>query len=156
MTFYFFDTSAYVKALACEPGERRVRELINGAAADPPRCRVVVCDFVLPETVSALQQRRDRKDITRKQYEQAAAEVERHATGEDSPFVVIEGSGVMVDSMEIVRRHQLRPGDALHLAAALAARAAIPAGHDFCFVTADEKQENAARAEGFAVLVPAA
>jgi hypothetical protein len=52
--------------------------------------------------------------------------------------------------------HGLRTYDALHLASALAARAATPAGVPFVFVCSDADLAAAARAENLEVFVPEA
>ncbi|HEV2121331.1 MAG TPA: hypothetical protein VGW38_00960, partial [Chloroflexota bacterium] len=57
MIYYFLDTSAFVKIYAYEPGERQVRAVLSAAVAPTPAARIVVCDLVIPEAMSALQQR---------------------------------------------------------------------------------------------------
>lgn len=68
---------------------------------------------------------------------------------------MISTSDVSQDVPSIIRRYRLKPGDAVHVAAALAARYSSPAGVQFVFVTSDANQGNAARAEGFEVWDPA-
>lgn len=98
MIYYFFDTSAFVKLYAYEPGEREIRDILSAAVAPTPAAGILVC----------------------------------------------------------TRLYKLRGGDAVHLAAALAARASSPIGVRFRFVTTDQDQEAAAKAEGMDVYNPVA
>ena len=154
MIYYFLDTSAFVRIYAYEPGERQVRALLSAATAPTPAARIVVCDLVIPESMSALQQRFDGRQLTRRAYEDAIDAMIPDLKGPRSPYIVVEASGVMNHSGELARLYKLRGGDAVHLAAALATRASTPPGYGFCFVTTDHDQANAARAEGFPVYDP--
>jgi len=69
--------------------------------------------------------------------------------------LVVETSDLAGDVPSIIRRYGLRPGDAVHIAAALASRSSTPGGVEFVFVTSDGNQADAARAEGFDVWDPA-
>ena len=155
MKYFFLDTSAFVKAYVVEPGEKRVRGLVAGAVADPPACRVVVTDFTFLEATSAILQRRDQRDITTAVCNSALAELDKLVRGVDCPYMVVESSDVASDVPSVIRQHRLRPGDALHLAAALASRHSAPGDVPFVFVSCDDKQQAAARAEGFDVWNPA-
>lgn len=155
MNSYFFDTSAFVKAYVVEPGERRVRGLVEGAAANPPVHRVILTDFTFIEAISAIQQKRECRQITRSVAASAISEMERLIAGVDCPYVVITASDVTADVPGIIQRYGLRPGDAVHLAAGLAARASSPYGAPFTFVSCDQNQKRAACAEGFEVWDPA-
>lgn len=155
MNYFFFDTSAFVKAYVVEPGERRVRGLVEGAAANPPVHRVILTDFTFIEAISAILQKRDCRQITERAAASAVTDLERLIAGVDCPYAVINASGVTAEVPGIIRRYGLRPGDAVHLAAGLAARAATPVGVPFTFVSCDQQQKRAACAEGFAVWDPA-
>ncbi len=155
MNHYFFDTSAFVKAYVVEPGERRVRGLVEGAAANPPVHRVILTDFTFIEAISAILQKRECRQITERVAASAIGEMERQLAGVDCPYVVMTASDVTADVPGIIRRYGLRPGDAVHLAAGLAARAATPHGVVFVFVSCDQNQKRAASAEGFEVWDPA-
>jgi predicted nucleic acid-binding protein len=153
--YFFLDTSAFVKAYVVESGEKRVRGLIAGAVANPPSCRVVVTDFTFLEAISALLQKLAEKKISRAVCNASLAEIERLLKGLVSPYLVIETSDVAGDVPSIIRRYGLKPGDAVHIAAALAARSSTQSGVEFVFVTSDGNQAEAARAEGFTVWNPA-
>lgn len=154
MIYYFLDTSAFVKIYAYEPGERQVRALLSAAVAPTPAARIVVCDLVIPEAMSALQQRFTHKQLTRRAFDDAVNAIIPDLLGPRSPYVVVEASGVMSHSGELARLYRLRGGDAIHLAAALATRASTPPGYGFRFVTTDHDQADAARAEGFPLYDP--
>jgi predicted nucleic acid-binding protein len=153
--YFFLDTSAFVKAYVVEAGERRVRGLVAGAVASPPSCRLIVTDFTFLEAISALLQKRAEGKITKAACNSSLAEIEVLLKGVASPYLVISTSDVSEDVPSIIRTYGLRPGDAVHVAAALAARHSTPAGMQFVFVTSDTNQANAARAEGFDVWDPA-
>lgn len=155
MSYYFFDTSAFVKAYVVEPGERRVRGLVEGAAANPPVHRVILTDFTFIEAISAILQKRECRQIAESVATSAVAEMERLIAGVNCPYVVLTASGVTSEVPGIIRRYGLRPGDAVHLAAGLAARASAPSGVPFTFVSCDHNQKRAACAEGFDVWDPA-
>jgi predicted nucleic acid-binding protein len=155
VTHYFLDTSAFVKAYVVEPGERRVRGLVEGATANPPVHRALLTDYTFIEATSALLQKREKRTIAESTCRAAIAEMERLLQGIDCPYAVIQTSGVAGDVPGIISRYGLRPGDAVHLAAALAARASTPLGVDFVFVSCDDNQKSAACAEGFVVWDPA-
>lgn len=154
MNYYFLDTSAFVRIYSGEPGQERVRDLVRAATAPTPSARVLVCDIVLPETLSALGQRLAKGQMTKASYGIAVERVYQDLTVA-CPFVQVHSSDVMADSASVVRQHSLRGADAIHLAAAIVSRASMPHGGDFCFVTCDHAQLRAARAEGFLVFHPA-
>jgi predicted nucleic acid-binding protein len=153
--YFFLDTSAFVKAYVVERGEKRVRGLVAAAVANPPLHRVIVTDYTFLEAISALLQKRAERKITEAACNRALAEIEKLLRGIDCPYVIVQASGVAQDVPGIIRQYKLRPGDAVHLAAALASRHSTPEGVDFVFVTCDKAQADAARAEGFTVWDPA-
>lgn len=153
MNYYFLDTSAFARIYSGEPGQERVRDLVRAATAPTPSARVLVCDIILPETVSALSQRLSRGEMRRGEFERAAEKVLRDLTLA-SPYVQIHSSDVMADSASLIRQHGLRGADAVHLAAALAARASVPFRGELLFVSCDHAQIRAARVEGFPVYHP--
>ncbi|HET6228543.1 MAG TPA: type II toxin-antitoxin system VapC family toxin [Longimicrobiaceae bacterium] len=156
MKYYFLDTSAFVRIYALEPGTETVKDLLRAATAPTPSARVLVCDLVYPEALSALSQRLAEKKLTRLAHRSAADGVRQALHGATTPFLIIPASGVMEQAGELVRIYGLRGADAVHLAAALAGREGAPDGVAFRFVTSDHRQADAARGEGFAVYDPAA
>jgi predicted nucleic acid-binding protein len=128
--------------------------MVRAATSPSASARVLVCDIILPETLSALTQRLARKEMSKAEHDRAVEKVYKDLTVA-SPFVQIHSSDVMADSGSVVVQHKLRGADAIHLAAAIVARASMPLGSDFCFVSCDSAQIRAARVEGFPVYHPA-
>lgn len=128
---------------------------MEGATANPPVHRVIPTDFAFIEAISAVLQKRECRQITERVATSAVTEMERLLAGVNCPYVVPTASGVTSDVPGIIRRYGLRPSDAVHLAAGLAARASTPSGVPFTFVSCDQDQKRAACAEGFQVWDPA-
>lgn len=142
-----------------EEGWGVVRDLLRGAIAKPPTVRLCACDLALPETVSAVQQAAHSSDAARRGISRAAL---RHTLprvrsdfGGESPLLVIPSSSCMGVAGDIVERQQVRGADAVHIAAALAARQFVGPGVTFTFVSNDKQQCRAADREGLEVLTPA-
>lgn len=135
-----------------------VRNLVRSADRDPATMQVIVCDFVLPEAVSAVMQVKERSDAARRGMSAAALQVTlpriRRQLQHGSVFVVIPATGCMELAADLVERHRLRGADSVQLAAA--ARLFASDGHRFVFVSDDVAQCRAAEAEGLEVLRPAA
>lgn len=66
MRHCFFDTSAFAKLYAVEPGMKPVRDLLRIANARPDWTRLLVCDLTLPETFSAVTNMQACPDAARK------------------------------------------------------------------------------------------
>ncbi|HEX6040749.1 type II toxin-antitoxin system VapC family toxin [Longimicrobium sp.] len=160
MKYCFLDTSAFTKLHVVERGMDIVRELVRSADRDPDRVQVLVCDFVLPEAVSAVMQVKERSDAARRGMSAAALQVTlpriRRQLQHGSVFVVIPATGCMELAADLVERHRLRGADSVQLAAALKARGFASEGHQFIFVSDDVAQCRAAEGEGLEVLRPAA
>lgn len=152
--YYFFDTSAFVKYYADEEGSREVRGLMARAFREPSDIYVIVCDLVVPEAVSALVRKatngEDSSLIGR--LNGLMKKVVDDVLSRDSPFIVVESSGVVHDAPSIIRQHRLTGADAVQLAAAIAARAHTPYGVEFVFACTDRRLEEAARREGFTIM----
>ncbi|MBW3655006.1 MAG: type II toxin-antitoxin system VapC family toxin [Gemmatimonadetes bacterium] len=152
MRRYFFDASAAVKLYVVEPGSTTVRDMVRGARATPPRNQVLVCDIVLPETLSALLQIRRSPTAARRGISAAALRLVLPQVwvdlGGEGPMLVRTASETLRAAARIVERHELRAPDALHIAAALD----INATHPVLFVSGDVEQCKAARAEGLEVI----
>lgn len=154
MNYYFLDTSAFVKAFVFERGERQVRGLIEAAGTEPPLCRLILTDLTFLEALSAILQRRDTRQITNRVCAAALDDVEE-LLELPQPYLVVQVSEVVREVPAIIRRHGLRPGDAVHIAGALRSRRSSAAALKMVFVTCDAKQERAATAEGLDVWNPA-
>jgi predicted nucleic acid-binding protein len=156
----FFDTSAFVKLYAVEPGMRTVRDLLRSAKARPDWTRLLVCDLTLPEAFSAVTSMQSSLDAARKGLSASALREIlpriRLQFGANSPFVVVPATGCMEIAADLVEKHRLRGADSVQLAAAVQARAAAAGSDSFVFVSDDAAQCRAAEGEGLEVLRPAA
>ncbi|HZG43518.1 MAG TPA: hypothetical protein VEY93_11180 [Longimicrobium sp.] len=142
-----------------EAGWVLIRELMRSANRAPSTVQLWFCDLALPETVSAVQQAAHSTDAARRGISRAAL---RHTLprvrddfGVESPLMTIPSSSCMSIAAEIVERQQVRGADAVHIAAALAARNSVGPGVTFIFVSNDKQQCKAAEREGLEVLTPA-
>lgn len=137
-----------------------VRDLVRSASRNPASVRVLVCDLVLPEAVSAVVQVQARPDAARRGMSAAALRVAipriRRMLQPASAFVVMPATGCMELAADLVERHRLRGADSVQLAAALKARAFASEADAFLFISDDEAQCRAAENEGLEVLRPAA
>ncbi len=160
MKYCFLDTSAFTKLHVVERGMDVVRNLVRSADRSPSRMQVLVCDFVLPEAVSAVMQVSERSDAARRGISAAALQVTlpriRRQLQHGSVFVVIPATGCMELAADLVERHRLRGADSVQLAAALMAKQIAPNATEFVFVSDDVAQCRAAEGEGLEVLRPAA
>lgn len=160
MRYCFFDTSAFTKLYAVEPGMRTVKDLLRSARVRPDWTRLLLCDLALPEGVSAMTQMQVRADAARRGVSAAALRQIlpriRQQFGAESPFVVLPATGCMELAADLVERHRLRGADSVQLAAALKARRVAMEAEAFVFVSDDHAQCRAAEAEGLQVLRPAA
>lgn len=160
MKYCFFDTSAFAKLYAVEPGMTTVRDLVRSARARPGWTRLVLCDLTLPETVSAVTNIQAGPDAAKKGLSALALQQIlpriRLQFGADSPFVVVPATGCMELAADLVERHRLRGADSVQLAAALRASAMASTDDSFFFVSDDAAQCRAADLEGLEVLRPAA
>ena len=160
MRHWFFDTSAFAKLYAVEPGMKTVRDLLRGAKARPDWTRLLVCDLTLPETFSAVTNMQTGPDAARKGLSASALKEIlpriRLQFGPGSPFVVVPATGCMELAADLVQKHRLRGADSVQLAAAVLARTAAAESDSFVFVSDDAAQCRAAEGEGLEVLRPAA
>ncbi|HEX2202157.1 MAG TPA: type II toxin-antitoxin system VapC family toxin [Longimicrobium sp.] len=158
MRYYFFDTSAFVKDYAYEPGSRRVEDMIRSAAADPDACSVIVCELVLPEAFSALVGITEKPDAARR----GLSRLSLHRALSDMradvlsgrPYAMVSVGGTMERAADLVLGHRLKVGDSIQLAAALAARNASTPGSEFYLASADARLNAAAEREALPVIDP--
>jgi predicted nucleic acid-binding protein len=161
MRSYYLDASAVVRLYVVEPGAVRVREIIRGAVAVPKRAQALTCDLTLPEAVSALLQiaegsRGPARGLSRAALRHVLPRVRAEFSGALQPISLVPATGCMELAADLIERYRLRVADAVHLAAALRARAALPDDTPFLFVSEDVAQCRAAEKEGLEVLRPAA
>jgi predicted nucleic acid-binding protein len=158
---YFLDASAVVRLYAVEPGSRTVKDIVRGAAANPPTAQALTCDLSLPETVSALLQiasgpRGPVRGVSKAALRQILPAVRRDFVGHSPVLSLVPATGCMELAAELVERHRLRVPDAVQLAAALRVQDGLPLSASFLFVSDDVAQCRAAEGEGLEVLRPAA
>jgi predicted nucleic acid-binding protein len=158
---YFLDASAVVRLYAVEPGSKLVKDIVRGSVATLPTAQALVCDLSLPETVSALLQiavgpRGPGRGVSKAALRQVLPAVRRDFVGTTPVLSLVPATGCMALAAELVERHRLRVPDAVHLAAALRTRDALPEAASFLFVSDDVAQCRAAEGEGLRVLRPAA
>jgi predicted nucleic acid-binding protein len=157
---YFLDTSALVKAYSEERGSDRMRALLRGLTMVPPLNRVIVSTLVHPEAASALGQIMAGPDAARRGFgahdRRTLPSVLARQLGDESSMELTPADPHVHAAAELVWKHRLRGADAVHLASALAVREELSEDSEFYFVSSDGSLNRAARAEGLAVIDPAA
>ena len=135
----FLDSSAlakrYIHGYVREPGAARVCTLLETAR------ELLLSVLAVPEVVSALNRLCRESKLTREQYE--ATKQLLVADVRDATIVALTQT-VLARSVDCLEQHPLRASDAIHVSSAL------EAGVD-CFVSADRRQCEAARAMGLSV-----
>jgi predicted nucleic acid-binding protein len=131
----FFDSSALAKRYIEEAGSDRVQDILSSATS------LTVSVLCILEIVSALCRRRREKRLSQRQY--ISAKQALFADIEDLSVVNLTDQ-VIVRAIEILERWPLRSSDSIHVASAAEWSAQL-------FVSADERQCEAARAYGLQV-----
>lgn len=136
----YFDTSALLKRYLFEPGSDRARAL--------QRTYRVVSSAVMPvEAASALSRRKTLGNLTDRQLSAALAKMRSDRIRWE---LVEVDRPVLSKAEELVMQTPLRPLDAIHLASALTFLTMT--GVRMPFVTADERQREAAATLGLNVI----
>ena len=132
----FFDTSALAKRYVEEPDSARVQDLCEQADA------IILSIICLPELISTLC-----RLVREGRVDQYAYHRIKHSVLTDLGDMDIcpINSEVMAHSVRCLENHPLRAMDAIHLGCALTCK-------PDCFVSADRRQVQAARAEGLTVI----
>jgi len=136
----FFDSSALTKLYLDEEGSDLVENCC--AAADD----LIVSAICQPEVMSALCRAQREGRLTGGQYEAVKTEVEIDFQG---LTICPLSRPVITEAVRLLETHALRGMDALHIACALVSRADV-------FVSFDDRQVAAARADGLSVYQPTA
>ena len=147
MSDYFFDSSALAKRYLSEPGTVWVRGLVEPAAGNA----IWVAEIAEVEVASALAARhRAPRGISRRVHDAAVALLSLHCSGEYR--LVALDRAILDSAIDLTQGHRLRAYDAVQLATAVAAEAALRAAGQpgLTFVAADADLLAAARAEGLA------
>ncbi len=137
--YAYFDTSALVKRYVKEPGSLVVRRLL--------RSRRVVSSVLLKiEVASALRRRHAEGVLSVRQFQRLLRRVE----GDEASWALVPVSVEVVDdARRCVLDRAVRSLDAIHI---VSAQVLYSEGFRVPFVTADERQANAARAAGMEVV----
>jgi uncharacterized protein len=135
MPAIFLDTSVFAKLYIEEAGSAAIAEIVRGAES------IIVSAIILPETLSALRRLVREKKIEESDYGLLKERLCRDIATIGVVAISDEAIGRAVAAIE---RSQIRTLDALHVGAALAAKASL-------FVTADLRQAEAAREAGLEV-----
>jgi predicted nucleic acid-binding protein len=139
MSALFFDSSALAKRYLTEIGSAWVI-----AQADPAVSNtIVVAEIARVEVAAALAARHRAGAITYSERNLLVALLLRHFDTEYR--IVAITPGLMGSAVVLTQQHRLRGYDAVQLAAALTAAAALPG---LAFIAADNDLLSAARAEG--------
>lgn len=145
MVTTFHDASALVKRYLREPGSDIVRSITE---------RIVVSDLSLVEVPSAIWRKQRSGSVTSEDAGLLVSAFGYDARGDaDAPprFSGVSLAGEVLErAADLLPRYELRTGDAVQLASALAARASLE-GCDV-FVAFDRRLRAAAVAEGFTLL----
>ncbi|HEU0053006.1 MAG TPA: type II toxin-antitoxin system VapC family toxin [Longimicrobium sp.] len=146
-----------MKRYSFEPGSKLVTDLFRSAARRPESVRVVVCELVHPEAVSAISQivhgsQPARYGLSHASGMRAVSEIANDFVR--AKMVVVRVGGMMDRAAELVWKHHITGADAVHLAAAIASRGFTADRNEFYFVSSDRRQAAAAAAEGLDVISP--
>jgi predicted nucleic acid-binding protein len=134
----YFDTGALIKLYVEEPGSQAVSTLVTETGA------VATAKVAFVEVHAGLARRRRAGDLSVRGYERTCRQFEEQWR----TYVRLDlRDDILVQARKLVQRHPLRSLDAIHLASALALRAAL--GQEVCFVAADGRLVQAAELERF-------
>jgi uncharacterized protein len=140
----YFDTSVLVKRYVNEQGSILARRLLRN-------CRILSSALVPLEALSTFARRRTAGELSESSF---SAIVARISTDRRQWELIELTAPILAQAEQVLQRTQLRTLDALHLASALVfqdrSSAALP------FVTADERQRQAAQQMGLRVIWVAA
>jgi predicted nucleic acid-binding protein len=131
----FFDSSALAKRYVEEKGSDQVQAILSTASA------LAVSVLCIPEVVSALCRRRRERKVSTQEYRNAKASV---LSDIDDATVIGITEEVIAQAVALLEQFSLRSADALHVACASEWSTDL-------FVSADDRQCGAARAQGLRV-----
>lgn len=145
---YFLDTSALAKRYLTERGSARIRRLLSG------KDDVFYHAFIAPvEFASAIYRRHRGGELT---IDETTTLLRSYAAHAHQEYLLVPYSdALMAKAAMLVSRSALRTVDAVQLACALELRDMLPLEDlPVCFIAADDRLLNAARAEHLQVLNP--
>jgi uncharacterized protein len=131
----FFDSSGLAKRDIAETGSDRIEAILSSASA------LAVSVICIPEIISALCRRRRERKLTTQEYRNTKAAV---LSDIDDATVIGITEEVIAQAVVLLEQFPLRSADALHIACASEWSTDL-------FVSADDRQCQAARARGLRV-----
>jgi predicted nucleic acid-binding protein len=147
MTTYYLDTSALIKRYVGETGSPWLRVLLDA----PTRPAVLLVHLVIVEVTSALMRRVREGTLTHAEYTQAQNAFRADCLRQYELVAAIDE--VIDEANRLLETYLLRAYDALHLAAAVVSNRQLLANNlaSLVFISADDRLNQAASAEGLAV-----
>ena len=146
MSAFFFDSSGIVKRFVNEAGSAWTINLIKPLSGN----RIYIARITHAEVVSAIERRRRDNSLSTAHADKALLRFERSLAGR---YLFVEIRPIVVETAaSLAKKHPLRGFDSVQLAAALfanAQRLSIGASA-LTFISADNRLNNAAQAEGLA------
>ena len=152
MTGYFVDSSGLVKRYVQESGTAWVRNITRRNKST----YIYIARITAVEVTSAVARRRGDKKLSPSRASSILSRFRKHLAGRYLPLEITPD--LVTEAMKLVNTHRLRAYDAVQLAAAIGLhRDWTTAGFGkFVFVSADQKLNGAAQAEGLDVEDPSA
>ena len=150
MTAYYLDTSALIKRYVTETGSIWVHTLFQSDTSD----FFVTSRLTMPEVYSAFARRRREGSVSLADY---TTNINAFRNDSVTTYRFIELVTDVIDlARQLLERYPLRTNDAVQLASAVIAnRSLVAAGLTaMVFVSADDRLNEIARLEGFAVENP--
>lgn len=138
----YLDTSALVKLFFLEAGSELVIDLVKKADS------VITSQVTYAESCAALARRKREKRLTAREFQRARKNLE-DLWPEMNTILVAE-----LRAGELAIKHVIRGFDAIHLAAAMEIRTNAGKDIDVLFCSFDNRQNEAARNEGLAIIDP--
>lgn len=152
---FYFDTSAIVKYYHDEPGSDWVRQIINARAPDDlsRTHSIYLAEIAIAETAAAFAVLERTKQIRKPARDAMYREFLRDVA---SNYVTIHVRREEIDrAAELTQQHDLKGYDAIQLAVALHVNDLLQANDlSLIFISGDDNQLQAARAEGLATENP--
>ena len=147
MTTYYLDTSALAKRYVDETGSHWLRTTL----AQDPSPSLIIVHLALVEITSALTRRRRDGSLTSTEYRRIQDAFRADCLVEYR--IVSAVDGIIDEANRLLELYPLRAYDAVHLAAAFVANRQLLAEglSPLTFLSADERLNEAATAEGIAV-----
>jgi predicted nucleic acid-binding protein len=147
MVAYYLDTSALLKRYLVEMGSGWLRRTL----APAHELVIVTTRLLVVELISALNRRVREGTVTTHDYMRLSGRFRDDCRS--AYHLIALDDAIISMACALLERHPLRAYDAVHLATALTVHQLLAReeGVDFVFLSADDRLNNAASAEGLAV-----